>query len=289
MRNPTNGFTHREMLLSVARLQAKGKGAQKRLSWLEEPLKASTKGQVVYFVGCVPYSDVLFGSWTETGLLDTPRAAVRLLNSQGIEPVILADEVCCGLDFYLNGEEETLRQLAARNVELLKAAGAETVLTACSDGAFMLHQYASLGFQHGCEVMHIAEYLADELEGISLPEKTAILPSRTVGQRGASEAIDVSELASIFSEGSIDLSKGGLGPFEIAASGWLPENADAKRRLDRFVETAIDRGCERIATTSPRALMCFRHAQRAGAWLGSHIEVEDLTVLLSRLIHEQGR
>lgn len=255
---------------------------QNRLSWLDESLDVAAEGPIVYFAGCVPFAGVLFDRRAETSLSSIPRAAVRLLNSVGVKPVVLPNEVCCGMDAQLAGENDTVNSLAQQNTEMLKAAGATIVLTTCSDGAWMLKQYPALGFDHGCEVMHLAEFLAGKLEGVTLPPKTGIWPSCVRSSDGA-RRFDVSKLAAVIGPEVVDLAERDSAPADCHEDGWLPKDAEARERVDRLIDTAIDAGLERILTLSPRCLVSLKFALRPGTWVKGHVDVQDLVVFLSSL------
>jgi len=285
----TCGFTNREMMRTIARFQAKGGLPQNRLSWLDESLNVAKAGPIVYFVGCVPYAEVLFGRQVETNLLSIPRAAVRLLNPVGIAPVVLPNEVCCGLDAHLDGENDTVNSLAEQNTEMFQAVRAKTILTTCSAGAWMLSQYPALGFDHGCEVMHLAEFLAGRLDGVALPPRTAIWSSCTAGSDGMTARFDASKLAAFMGPDVVDLAKRDLAPADCHGAGWLPKDAKARESVDRLIDTAIDAGCERILTLCPRCLVSLKFALRPGAWVKSHVDVQDLIVFLSSLVKMDGK
>ena len=279
-----SGYTNREMLQFVARMQAKDGSKQNRLGWLDDSLRTSEESDVVFFVGCLPFADKLFGGVVETGLLEIARSAIRLLNAVGVEPNVMKAEVCCGVDFHLLGERPTFESLCAQNVDNLKKAKAKTILTACSDGAYMLGQYAALGFDHGCEVMHVAEYAASRLSGESFAPGAAILPSALVGPTGATEPLDTSKMESLLGPNTHNLASLAGRPIDILAGGWLPTNAAARNRLDGLLNTAVEAGCERVVTTCPRCFLSLRYAQRATSWQQSYILVQDLTVALARLV-----
>ncbi|MBN2208421.1 MAG: (Fe-S)-binding protein [Candidatus Coatesbacteria bacterium] len=284
--------TNRDMMRTVCRLQARPGLKQNRLSWLNESLRVAQKGPIVYFVGCLPFADIVFGRQIEANLLSIPRAAVRLLNSLGIEPVILPNEVCCGLDAHLDGEEDLARSLAERNTAMLKAAGAKTILTTCSDGAWMLGQYPELGFDHGCEVMYLAEFLEGKLEGVALPPGTAIWPCSSQSQvesrksegdtwcRGSACCTLLRFVNTHRAEQAPPLQQAG----ECHGSGWLPRDARARARIDRLCDAAIDSGCQRILTLCPRCLVSLKFALRPASWVKSDIDVQDLIVFLSSLV-----
>ncbi len=133
--------THAGVLRSIMELHAKGI-RPRRASWLEESgspthagagLKTARKGDDFYFVGCLPYFDVIF---TNIELKSTPiaRSAVSLMNMAGLEPVVSDAERCCGHDFYWSGKHEEFLRLARYNIELIKQAGAKRVIFACPEG-----------------------------------------------------------------------------------------------------------------------------------------------------------
>ncbi len=277
MTDTTYGFTNREMMGTIARLQAQRSLTQNRLSWLDESLNVAKEGPIVYFVGCVPFADVLFGRQVEANLLQIPQAAVRLLNSVGVTPVILPNEVCCGADAHSSGEKDVVRSLAKQNTALLRAAGAKTILTTCSAGVRMLRQYIDLGFDHGCEVIHLAEFLAKRLDGDVLSKvqspmsNVQCLKSKVMGA-------DVVDLGDLVSES-----------FDCCCCGWLPKDAEARSHIDRLIDAAIDADCERILTLCPRCLVSLKFALRPDSWVKSHIDVQDLIVFLERHLEARGK
>jgi heterodisulfide reductase subunit D len=159
---------HAGMLQTLMRLMAKSSLPQRRLAWLDPSVKVASQGDVLYFVGCAPYFDPLFG---HLGVrpLRTARNAIRLLNLSGIEPVLLPDERCCGHDLLWQGDVENFRRLAERNLEQVRASGVETVVFSCPEGlrTFKLDYPRYFG-PRGFEVVHITEFL--EHQGIPRPE-----------------------------------------------------------------------------------------------------------------------
>ena len=289
MREIENGLTNRGMMRTVARLQAQGGLNQKRLSWLDDSLQTAETGDILYFVGCVPFADVLLADRIDNGILSVPRAAIRLLNLVGTRPVVLPNEVCCGLDAYLGGDMDTARSLARLNVEMFRAVGAKRILTSCAGGAWMLRHYSALGLDHGCEVLHVAEFLAQRLDGVRLPAGTALWPSSVSVPDGATERFDLSRLSKVAGPGVVELAKGDAAWAGCEADGWLARDADARERIDHLIEQASAAGCERILTLSPRALMSLRFVLRPDSWVKSGIEVEDLGVFIAGLIEASSK
>ncbi|MBI4230285.1 MAG: (Fe-S)-binding protein, partial [Planctomycetes bacterium] len=137
--------THAGIFQCVPRMHASSDRTQDRMAWITPDLEVATRGEIVLFVGCLPYYDEVF-SWLGIASTDIARSAVRILNRLGIRPAILPAERCCGHDAYWNGETETFRRLAERNIETLRSAGAKTVLATCPECFLSLSKlYPSVG------------------------------------------------------------------------------------------------------------------------------------------------
>jgi Fe-S oxidoreductase len=119
-------------------------------------------GDTVLFVGCAPYFDRIF-DFPGLGPIETARSAVRLLNRLGIEPVLLADERCCGHDLLWLGDSANFRRLAQRNLEQLAACGARRVVFSCPEclRTFKLDYQRQFG-KSALELLHVSELLAQD-------------------------------------------------------------------------------------------------------------------------------
>ncbi|PQP33796.1 (Fe-S)-binding protein, partial [Desulfobacteraceae bacterium SEEP-SAG9] len=112
-------------------------------------------GEYFYFVGCLPYFDVTF-NYLDLAPLDTAKSILKLLNRMGIEPVISNDERCCGHDALWSGNETIFRELAERNIEVIKSSGAKTVLFSCPEGYVTFKNYYPKYFgELPFEVLHM--------------------------------------------------------------------------------------------------------------------------------------
>ena len=78
--------------------------------------------RVAYFAGCS----------TEFSLPHVGKALIRILNELGVEVIFPKAQGCCGLAVYLNGDADTAGKLAAHNLEVLTATGADLVVTGCA-------------------------------------------------------------------------------------------------------------------------------------------------------------
>lgn len=89
------------------------------------------------------------------------RSALNLLLKAGVDVAIGGkDENCCGGRAYDLGYQGELTKYAENNMEMLRTAGAKTVVTCCSDcyHAFKV-LYDKIKIQSNVEVLHITEYL----------------------------------------------------------------------------------------------------------------------------------
>ena len=160
--------THGNLFISSARIMAQTEidGTFRRA--LFEGLETSSKGDIVYFTGCMPLYRFLFkemGCSLDTALerigdevASIPRDAVFLMNKAGIKPVILEREKCCGHDLYWIGDDETFEVLAKYNMALMKAAGAKQVVCSCPEGYWIMKQKYPEVADFDLEVLHISEF-----------------------------------------------------------------------------------------------------------------------------------
>ena len=123
---------HDGALHSWMRMMTSPNLEQNRLDWVDEDLKVSTQGPIAYFTGCAPYFDVFF-SGINVDTLSITRNSIRLLNFLDIEPVLLAEERCCGHDLLWAGDRDNFETLCRLNYEEMKKAGVEEVVVSCPE------------------------------------------------------------------------------------------------------------------------------------------------------------
>ena len=155
--------SHWGILSDFSKIMANSELKQKRLNWIPKSLSISKKGSTVYWVGCLPYFDVIFQD-IELKSLEIATGAIKIMNQAGISPVVLDNETCCGHDSYWSGEVETFEKLAGKNIELLENAGAQTIVTSCPECYRTLKEdYPDMG-KFDFEVRHTSEFILDMLE-----------------------------------------------------------------------------------------------------------------------------
>ncbi|MFQ6114821.1 MAG: (Fe-S)-binding protein [bacterium] len=155
--------THGGALQSLMHIMTTPDLKQNRLDWVNGDLKIAEEGEVLYFVGCAPYFDVFFSD-LEVKTLDAGKSVVKLLNSMGIEPVLMPGERCCGHDLLWSGDQENFLKLAEHNLEAIKKTGAKQVVFSCPECYRTIKEdyaahFGSLGF----ETLHISEVTADKI------------------------------------------------------------------------------------------------------------------------------
>ncbi len=100
------------------------------------------------------------------------KSSIALLNQKGIEPVVLADEKCCGHDTLWQGDKKTFEKLAKYNFKLFKDAGVKKIIFSCSEGYYTWkNEYKKLfagDSDFDFEIYHMTEYILKEqlLDGI---------------------------------------------------------------------------------------------------------------------------
>ncbi|UCF85963.1 MAG: (Fe-S)-binding protein [Desulfobacteraceae bacterium] len=152
-------MSHGGALHGLMRMQTAPSLNQNRLDWITPDLKVSSKGEILYFVGCLPHFETFF-SEMNVNLVKIAIDTVKILNSLGIEPVVLPDERCCGHDLIWTGDEESFHKLRRLNIESFREAGVKTIVTACGECSYVLgHLYAKSMELFSFEVMHLSEYL----------------------------------------------------------------------------------------------------------------------------------
>ncbi len=264
---------------------------QNRTGWLTDGLQTVTHGEDFYFVGCLPYFDVLFED-PGVASTDTARAAVRLMNAVGITPVVSDDERCCGADLLLNGDETGFRELARRNVEVIGASGAGRVIFTCPEcyNAFRddyPRYVGSLPF----DLVHISELLVAHLEGLGLDELDETVTYQDPCRLGRYQGIYDEPRLLIEATGAnlVEMRRNRANAVCCGSSGWVSCGQCAKGIQMARLSEAEATGATTMITACPKCrihLSCAlkEAGDEANERDGIDITLEDLTGLLARAI-----
>jgi heterodisulfide reductase subunit D len=160
-------YAHDGILQEIMRIQTMS-AHQDRTVWVSEDMRVSKNSEYLYFVGCLPYFDVIFAN-LDVKALEIARSAVRLLNRAGIAPIVSNEERCCGADLLLAGDIDSFRELAELNMKMIEARGAKKVVFTCAEcyNAFKSDYPAHVG-PLPFETLHLTELLAQEIEAGAL-------------------------------------------------------------------------------------------------------------------------
>ncbi len=262
---------------------------QDRMGWLTGELKTVTQGEDFYFVGCLPYFDVLF---EELGVVstDTARNAVRLMNAVGITPAVSDDERCCGADLLLNGDEEGFRELARRNVGVIAASGAGRVIFTCPEcyNAFR-DDYPRYVGPLPFDLVHIAELLAGHLDELGLDGLDEMVTYQDPCRLGRYQGIYDEPRLLIEATGAnlVEMRKNRANAVCCGSTGWVSCGQCAKGIQMARLREAEETGAATIITACPK---CRIHLSCALKDAGDEAEerraidvaLEDLTGLLAR-------
>ncbi len=134
-----------------------------RDAWFPEDLKEkhgpSHKAKVAYFAGCT-------ASHVET---DIAMATVRLLDAAGVDFTSLGEkDNCCGTPMLVCGKWDVFEETMRQNIQNMKEAGVDTVVTSCPACDMMWRQIyprwaEKLGIEYNIEAKHYSEVVADKI------------------------------------------------------------------------------------------------------------------------------
>jgi Fe-S oxidoreductase/FAD/FMN-containing dehydrogenase len=135
-----------------------------RTDWFPQDLKEkhgpSHKAKNVYFAGCT-------ASYVEQ---DIGMASVRLLDKAGIDFSYLGEkENCCGTPMLVAGKWELFAEIMKKNIQAVKEAGADTVVTSCPACDMMWRQVyptwaKKSGIEYGITTRHYSELVSEKIK-----------------------------------------------------------------------------------------------------------------------------
>ena len=160
--NPEDFIAHKGIYTTISEIMTQPHiNPDRSLDWVPKKCKISDKGNILYYVGCIPYFNFEFQD-----LDSIATTTLKLICQMESEPiVVLKNEICCGHDLYWGqGKLEAFIDLAKRNISQFENAGVSTIITACAEcyRTFKV-DYPNLfeDFNEKFEVKHIIEYIYD--------------------------------------------------------------------------------------------------------------------------------
>jgi len=265
---------------------------QGRLWWLEDGMnvKVDGEGEYLLFTGCSPIYDIIFREFDRTA--EVPRAAVRVLNAFGIEPVLLSDERCCGHDQHWTGYDSAFKRLRILNERLIKGTKAKTIITPCPECAWTLRELYGLK-KKGVAVIHMAQFLAWKLSNIR--KKPSLGQLKDIKTWAFHDPCRLGRYLRDFESARMVL--GAInGPerkelqFEGPTSrccgvhAWISCDEGSRKLRQSRLKEAEDAGADLLVTACPKCRVHFN------CYLQNHcvdpvkVKVEDLTVLVAKAL-----
>jgi Fe-S oxidoreductase len=269
---------HAGTLQSLMRLMSNSKVKQNRLEWLSDNgYRVSEKGNIMFFIGCAPYFEPVF---EDIGVrtLNIAEGTIKILNLLGIEPVVLPDEKCCGHDMLWMGDEETFKKLAEHNISAIKEAGVKKILFSCPEGLRTFKEDYPSYFKVEWEVQHISEFLAENMDKLSLNKISKKVTYQDPCRLGRHLGIYEPPRKVITSIPGIELVEMERNRDEslcCGTSAWTNCDSCSKQiRTERLLE-AKGTGSDILITSCPKCLTHFKCAMTPqGEEKGPDVEME---------------
>ena len=283
----TGECTHGAAIQNWGKMMTEPGLAQHRLEWITPELQISDNSEIVYFTGCLPYYDALFKHLDIEGI-DIARAALKILNHLGIAPQVMANECCCGHDQLWEGDMQTFQALAKRNLEVLSATGAKTIVTTCPECALMLtREYPKRVADHGMAVFHLAQYLAR-----AAADGNFVLQAKNQQRVTYHDPCRLGRYLDIYDEPRSLMAALGLDLREMervrsaslccGTTGWTSCGQVSKNIQIERLQEASRTGVSRMITACIKCQIHFRCAQQDQQLEDKlNLEIQDLTTLIA--------
>jgi Fe-S oxidoreductase len=158
--NPEELIAHKGIYTTISEIMSQPYiNPNRSLDWIPKGCKISDKGNILYFVGCIPFFNYEFDDMDSIAI-----STLQILCNIEKEPIVVfKDEICCGHDIYWGqGKLEEFINLARKNNDMFERAGVSTIVTACAEcyRTFKV-DYPILfeDFDQKFKVKHIIEYI----------------------------------------------------------------------------------------------------------------------------------
>ena len=279
--------SHGGAIQSLMRIMTSPSLEQRRLDWVPRGAQVAEKGEVAYFVGCLPYFDAFFTD-LEVNSLKIAKAAVKILNRADVEPVLLKNERCCGHDLLWAGDLDNFKKLAEHNINAIKESGAKTVITTCAEcyRTFKIDYPTYIG-PLPFKVLHITEFLIDIISQGKLNFKktrkkvTFQDPCRLGRHLGMYEQPRM-VLSSVPELSLVEMERNQQSAICCGTSGWMNCDAISKRIQSYRLKSAQQTGADLLVTGCPKCYIHFKCAMKDPK-MGKELEIEikDLTSIMA--------
>lgn len=260
---------------------------QQRLEWVDKSYQTSASGAYLYFMGCLPYFDVLF---SDIGVesLNIARHTLKILNYFSIKPQLLPNEKCCGHDFYWNGDLVNFKKLAEANLEQIKKSKAKTVVTSCPECYRTLKvDYPRFFGPQSFEVLHISELIAKILTEKNVKfksngEKVTYQDPCRLGRHLGIFEPPRQILGQLMGSGFSEMPRNRARAVCCGVSGWMNCSQVSKQIQAHRLREARTTGAQTLITACPKCQIHFQ-CSLLDTQLKSEVnlKIKDLTQLFT--------
>jgi Fe-S oxidoreductase len=283
--------SHHGLQQTIARFQTHPL-KQNRTAWAQKAGRFKDRGDIFYFVGCLPFFDITF-RYLNISPLESARSALRLLNRLGVEPVISNTERCCGHDALWSGDEHTFRDLALWNLETIEASGARMVLFGCPEGyATFRFDYPRLFGPLPFEVMYLTDFLEREIPESGLRFKSHPFQKVTyqdpcrLGRRSGIFTSPRNLLRVVPGVDLVEMERSGENALCCGTSAWMECSACSKTLQMERLREAEQTGAGVLITACPK---CRIHLTCAKLGEDVALEVKDIYTYLVEHLEDKSK
>ena len=163
IQNPDRSIAHKGIYPLMSEMMSQeNMEIERPLNWIPKGCKISDSGDLLYYVGCLPFFNYEFED-----SYSIAESTLKIICQLENEPVVLLkDEICCGHDLYWGQAKfENFIELAKKNINRFDKAGITKIVTACAEcyRTFKI-DYPKLfeDFNQKFDVKHIIEYIYDK-------------------------------------------------------------------------------------------------------------------------------
>jgi len=275
-------LSHHGMLQSIMEFQAMGI-QQKKTGWASEAGKIAETGDTFFFVGCMPYFDVIFRDMGVDSLT-TSRNVIKILNAGGITPVVSDEECCCGHDMLWNGRFDMFKKLAEKNMAIIRRSGAKRVVFSCPEGYItFVHHYPEAVGELDFEVVHFYDFVQQMLAEGTLKLRngagtyTYHDPCR-LGRMAHIYDGPRTILKSLRDSRFVEMERNRENAVCCGTSGWANCSTCSKQIQVERLKEAKATGADILVTACPK---CKIHLTCALNNLDLDLQIKDLSVLVA--------
>jgi len=279
--------SHGGMLHTIMQMMTRPHLKQNRTGWIPKKAKTAEKGDILYFVGCLPYYNNIFSKDFGIKPTDIAVSTLKILNHLGIEPVIMKNERCCGTDLLSMGDMENFTKLAEINIKMIKDTGVKKIVTACAECYHTLKEiYPEISRDFNLEVLHISQFISENLSSFQLKKKKNLKVTYQdpckLGRYNGVYDDPRKIISSIPGVELVEMKKSRSSAQCCGTSSWISCDTVSKKLQVNRLTQAVSSGGKLLVTACPKCQIHFNCAMSEETLDESaRIDIKDLTVLFA--------